>query len=197
MRDDLNRVLDSIMALGIREGAAPGGSLIVGRYGQVVHRNGYGRLDTAQASAAVDANSIYDLASLTKVISTTTAAMILNEQGLLDLDRTVASYLPEFNAPDKATITVRHLLIHEGGLEAFAALYRDTKGLNEYLAKINTRPVRSAPGTNMVYSDWDLDFRADARPFHDRKDFRSARHDEHDVQSGQRDLLAPCRSNGD
>ena len=156
MRDDLNRVLDSIMALGIREGAAPGGSLIVGRYGQVVHRNGYGRLDTVQTSAAVDANSIYDLASLTKVISTTTAAMILEEQGLLDLDRTVASYVPQFNAPDKATITVRHLVTHYGGLEAFAALYRDTKGLDEYLVKINARPVRSAPGTSMVYSDWDL-----------------------------------------
>ena len=156
MRGDLTRVLDSIMSVGIREGAAPGGSLVVGRYGSIVHRKGYGKLDTAQSSAAVDANSLYDLASLTKVIATTTAAMILEEQCLLDLDRTVASYLPEFNAPDKATITVRHLVTHEGGLEAFAALFRDTKGLNEYLVKINSRPVRSPPGTNMVYSDWDL-----------------------------------------
>ena len=156
MRANLNAVLDSIMKVGIAEGAAPGGSLIVGRYGNVVHRNGYGRLDTLSTSAAVDANSIYDLASLTKVIATTTAAMMLEEQGLLDLDRTVASYIPEFNAPDKATITVRHLITHQGGLEAFAALYRDTKGLQEYLVKINSRPVRSAPGTSMVYSDWDL-----------------------------------------
>jgi CubicO group peptidase (beta-lactamase class C family) len=156
MRGDLNARLDSIMSTGIAEGAAPGGALVVGRYGKVVHRKGYGRLDTLATSAPVDASSLYDMASLTKVIATTTAAMILEEQGLLDLERTVASYLPEFNAPDKATITVRHLVEHRGGLEAFAALYRDTKGRDEYLAKINSRPVRAQPGGTMVYSDWDL-----------------------------------------
>ena len=156
MRSDLNATLDSIMSTAIAQGAAPGGSLAIGRYGRIVHIKGYGRLDTAQASPAVDENSIYDMASLTKVIATTTASMILEEQGLLDLDRTVASYLPEFNAPDKAGITVRMLNTHRGGLEAFAALYRDTKGRDEYLAKINSRPLRSEPGTATVYSDWDL-----------------------------------------
>ena len=156
MRSDLNALLDSLMTVGISEGAAPGGSLAVGRYGKVVHMKGYGRLDTLQTSALVDENSIYDMASLTKVIATTTAAMILEEAGQLDLDRTVASYLPEFNAPDKAAITVRMLNIHQGGLEAFAALYRDTKGREEYLTKINSRPVTSQPGTKTVYSDWDL-----------------------------------------
>ena len=156
MRSDLNALLDSLMTVGISEGAAPGGSLAVGRYGKIVHMKGYGRLDTLQTSALVDENSIYDMASLTKVIATTTAAMILEEAGQLDLDRTVASYLPEFNAPDKAAITVRMLNIHQGGLEAFAALYRDTKGREEYLTKINSRPVTSQPGTKTVYSDWDL-----------------------------------------
>jgi CubicO group peptidase (beta-lactamase class C family) len=156
MRSDLNATLDSIMRVAMAENAAPGGSLAVGRFGRIVHIKGYGRLDTAQTSQAVDENSIYDMASLTKVIATTTASMILEEQGLLDLDRTVASYLPEFNAPDKAAITVRMLNTHQGGLEAFAALYRDTKGREEYLAKINERPVKSVPGTATVYSDWDL-----------------------------------------
>ena len=156
MQANLNATLDSLMNTGIAEHAAPGGALAVGRYGKIVHMKGYGRLDTAQASPAVDENSIYDMASLTKVIATTTAAMILEEQGLLDLDRTVASYLPEFNAPDKAAITVRMLITHRGGLEAFAALYRDTKGREEYLTKINERPLKSTPGTATVYSDWDL-----------------------------------------
>ena len=98
MRDDLNATLDSIMNAGISGGAAPGGSLAIGRYGRIVHMKGYGRLDTARASAPVDENTMYDMASLTKVIATTTASMILEEQELLDLDRTVASYLPEFNA---------------------------------------------------------------------------------------------------
>jgi len=156
MRDDLNVTLDSLMSVALREGVAPGAVLAVGRHGRIVHMKGYGRLDTAQASPAVDENSIFDMASLTKVVATTTAAMILEEQGLLDLDRTVASYLPEFNAPDKAPITVRMISTHRGGLEAFAALYRDTKGRDQYLRQINSRPLKSNPGTQTVYSDWDM-----------------------------------------
>lgn len=156
MRSDLNATLDSIMRVGIAEGAAPGGSLVVGRYGRIVHMKGYGRQDTARASAPVDENTIYDMASLTKVIATTTAAMILEEQGQLDLDRTVASYLPEFNAPDKANITMRMITTHRGGLEAFAALYKEFKGRDQYLTQINLRPLKSQPGTETVYSDWDM-----------------------------------------
>ena len=152
----LNAALDSIMRVGIAEGAAPGGSLVIGRYGRIVHMKGYGRQDTAKASSPVDENTIYDMASLTKVIATTTAAMILEEQGQLDLDRTVASYLPEFNAPDKAGITMRMIVTHRGGLEAFAALYKEFKGRDQYLTQINLRPLKSTPGTETVYSDWDM-----------------------------------------
>lgn len=156
MSDALGATLDSIMAVGLREHAAPGATLAVGRYGRLVHLKAYGRLDTAIASSPVDANTIYDMASLTKVIATTTAAMILEEQGQLDLDRTVASYLPEFNAPDKAGITLRMVITHRGGLEAFAALYKTFSGREQYLQQINLRPLKSVPGTVMVYSDWDM-----------------------------------------
>ena len=156
MRDDLGSTLDSLMRVALAEHVAPGASLAVGRHGRIVYMESFGRLDTASASPAVDENSIYDMASLTKVIATTTAAMILEEQGLLDLDRTVASYVPEFNAPDKATITVRHIVTHSGGLEAFAPLYRQFKGREQYLEQINLRPLKSLPGTATVYSDWDL-----------------------------------------
>lgn len=156
MRSDLSATLDSIMAVGLKEGAAPGGSIAVGRFSRLVHLKGYGRLDTAVASAPVDPNTMYDMASLTKVIATTTAAMILEEQGLLELDRTVASYLPEFNGPDKAGITMRMVMTHRGGLEAFAALYKTFRGRDQYLQQINLRPLKSVPGTEMVYSDWDM-----------------------------------------
>lgn len=156
MSDALGRTLDSIMAAGLSEHAAPGATLAVGRYGRLVHLKAYGRLDTAIASSPVDVNTIYDMASLTKVIATTTAAMLLEEQGQLDLDRTVASYLSEFNAPDKAAITMRMVMTHRGGLEAFAALYKTFKGREQYLQQINLRPLKSVPGTEMVYSDWDM-----------------------------------------
>jgi CubicO group peptidase (beta-lactamase class C family) len=99
---------------------------------------------------------MYDLASLTKVIATTTAAMILEEEGRLDLARTVASYVPEFSDSAKAAITVRMLLTHSGGMEAGAALQTRFRGREQYLAEINRRPLRFAPGTQTIYSDWDM-----------------------------------------
>ncbi len=148
--------LDSIIRVGIAEGAAPGASVAVGRYGRLVHLKGYGTLDYSAGSPPVDANTIYDLASLTKVVATTTSAMILEESGKLDLDRPVHSYLPELDAPDKAGITVRMLLTHTGGLEAYAPLYRQARGRAEYLREINARPLANPPGALTVYSDWDM-----------------------------------------
>lgn len=148
--------LDSIVRAGLEQGAAPGAALAVGRFGRLVHLKGYGAIHYAAGAPTADPTTVYDLASLTKVVATTTAAMILEEEGKLDLSRTVQSYLPEFDAPDKAALTVRMLLTHRGGLEAFAPLWRDTKGRAEYLTQINTRPLRGAPGTLVVYSDWDF-----------------------------------------
>ncbi len=154
--DRLPAVLDSIMAVGIAERAAPGGSIAIGRYGQHVFTRGYGHTDWAADAPAVDDRTIYDLASLTKVVVTTTAAMILEEEGRLDLDRTVASYLPEFNDSSKAAITIEMLLTHRGGLEAYAQLFTTLCGREAYLEAINSRPLRYAPGERSVYSDWDM-----------------------------------------
>ncbi len=148
--------LDSIVRVAIAEGAAPGASVAVGRFGRLVHLKGYGTLDYAAGSPVVDAGTIYDLASLTKVVATTTAAMILEETGKLDLGKPVSSYVPELNAPDKAAITVRMLLTHTGGLEAGAPLYRQARGLAEYVREINARPLANPPGSQTVYSDWDM-----------------------------------------
>jgi CubicO group peptidase (beta-lactamase class C family) len=148
--------LDSIVRVGLEQGAAPGAALAVGRFGRLVHLKGYGATDYAAGAPAVDPTTLYDLASLTKVVATTSAAMILEEEGKLDLSRTVQSYLPEFDAPDKAAITVRMLLTHRGGLEAFAPLWKEFHGRADYLAQINARPLANPPGTKVVYSDWDF-----------------------------------------
>jgi CubicO group peptidase (beta-lactamase class C family) len=148
--------LDSIIRIGIAEGASPGAAIAVGRYGRLVHLRGYGTLDYAADSPAVDPTTMYDLASLTKVVATTTVAMILEEQGRLDIKRPVHLYLPEFDAPDKASITVEMLLTHSGGLEAYAPLYLKYRGRADYIAQINLRPLKTPPGTATVYSDWDM-----------------------------------------
>jgi CubicO group peptidase (beta-lactamase class C family) len=156
MHPGLPAQLDSIVAAALAGGAASGAALVVGRHGRLVHLRGYGRIDHPASAPAVDPATLFDLASLTKVVGTTTAAMILEEEGRLDLDRRVVEYLPEFDAPDKASITLRLLLEHRGGLEAFAPLFNTFRGREQYLEQINRRPLRRAPGTATEYSDWDL-----------------------------------------
>ena len=148
--------LDSLIQSALREGVAPGAALAVGRYGRLVHLKGYGRLDWPPGAPAVTPQTIWDLASLTKVVGTTVAAMILEEEGKLDLRRPVREYLPELSDSAKAAITVEMLLTHTGGFEAFAPLFREFRGREAYLEQINRRPLKAQPGARTEYSDWDL-----------------------------------------
>jgi len=156
MRADLRTRLDSIARAAIDSGAAPAIALAVGRHGRLVHLGAYGRNDHVAGSAAVTDSTLFDLASLTKVVATTSVAMRLEQDSALDLDRTVASYLPELTDPAKAGITVRMLLTHTGGLEAGAPLHRTFRGRDAFLQQINARPLKQAPGAATIYSDWDL-----------------------------------------
>lgn len=153
---ELAPTLDSIIVAAIADKASPGAALAVGRNGVVGYMRSYGALDWDPSSAPVTDSSLYDMASLTKVVAATTAAMILEESGKLDIERTVASYLPEFDAPDKARITVRQLLTHRGGMEAYSDLWKTNHGRVEYLRALNLRPLAYEPGTKMIYSDWDM-----------------------------------------
>lgn len=148
--------LDSIARAAIADSAASAIAVALGRYGRLVYLKGHGRVDWAPSAAAVTDSTLFDLASLTKVVATTTAAMILEEEGRLDLDRPVRDYVPELTDSAKALITVRMLLTHRGGLEAFAPLYRTYRGREQYLEQINLRPLKHTPGTETVYSDWDM-----------------------------------------
>jgi CubicO group peptidase (beta-lactamase class C family) len=156
MDSALNARIDSIVEVALREGAAPGAAVAIGRHGRLVHLKGYGTVDYSPGAAAVTPATLFDLASLTKVVATTTVAMMLEEKGRLDLARPVHFYVPEFDAPDKAAITVGMLLTHTGGLEAYAPLHLQHRGRAAYLAQINSRPLKSVPGSAMVYSDWDM-----------------------------------------
>jgi CubicO group peptidase (beta-lactamase class C family) len=150
--------LDSVMAAALNDGLAPGGVLAVGRHGRLVHMKSYGFTDYGPSGTPTNTSTIYDVASLTKVVVTTTAAMILEEQGRLDLDEPVSTYLPEFvdGEAAKASITVRMLLTHRGGLEAYAPLYKEFRGRDQYLEQIAQRPLKAPPGKETIYSDWDM-----------------------------------------
>jgi CubicO group peptidase (beta-lactamase class C family) len=89
-------------------------------------------------------------------VATTTAAMLLEDDGRLDLDRPVASYLPAFDAPDKAGVTVRMLLLHTSGMQQEQYLYRELRGREQYLQRINAKPLAHPPGTHTEYADWNM-----------------------------------------
>jgi CubicO group peptidase (beta-lactamase class C family) len=89
-------------------------------------------------------------------VATTTAAMILEEEGRLDIERTVASYLVEYDVPDKRAITVRMLLTHTSGIKSNHPLWKEAKGRAEYLAGMVRFPLAHAPGARADYTDWNM-----------------------------------------
>ena len=134
-------------------GAFPGGVLAVGHRGALVHLHPFGRLTYEADAPPVAADTLYDLASLTKVVATTTMAMILVDEGKLDLDRPVQDFLPGFRGPGKEAVTVRHLLTHSSGLAATAPLYQEIQGRAAYLERIQAMDLEYPPGSRSVYSD--------------------------------------------
>jgi beta-glucosidase-like glycosyl hydrolase/CubicO group peptidase (beta-lactamase class C family) len=144
----------------VADGAFPGGVLAVGLNGQlVVHA--FGQLEPGVETRETDTNSIYDVASLTKPIVTTTALMMLAQQHRLDLDLPVGSYLPDFAAsahsdPDpswRAQVTVRMLLLHDSGLPGHRDFYKDAQGHDAILSRVVAEPLIHKPGTQVEYSD--------------------------------------------
>jgi len=148
--------LDSIIKAAIADHATPGATIAVARRGRIVLLKGYGHTDWAKGAPRATDSTMYDLASLTKVVATTTAAMILEEEGKLDLDRTVASYLNEYDVPDKRTITVRMLLTHTSGIRSNFPLWTEAKGREQYFAGMVTFPLVREPGSAVEYTDWNM-----------------------------------------
>ena len=115
--------IETAVTRGIEGGVFPGAVVVVGTGGRILHAEGYGHFTwSAEAAVPHPDSTLFDLASLTKVVATTPAAMVLVEQGLLDLDRAVQDYLPEFSGEGKERITVRQLLSHQAGLCAIDGL---------------------------------------------------------------------------
>ncbi|MGD2123930.1 MAG: glycoside hydrolase family 3 N-terminal domain-containing protein, partial [Gemmatimonadota bacterium] len=147
--------LDSLLLAAIADSAFPGAALAVGRRGKLVRLRGYGRLDWGPEAPLATPSSIWDMASVTKVAATTTAAMILVEAGRLELDAPVVSYLPWWSAgdPAKEAVLVRHLLLHRAGLPPFRRFFLELEGEEAYKEAIADLALDYQPGDSTVYSD--------------------------------------------
>lgn len=133
--------------------AFPGGVLAVGDAEGLIHLHPFGRLSYEPDARPVTAGTLYDLASLTKVVATTTMAMILVDEGKLDLDRPVRDFLPGFQGPGKEAVTVRHLLTHSSGLPALATFFKEIQGQAAYVERVQVMDLEYPPGSRSVYSD--------------------------------------------
>ena len=147
-----------VVRRGISEGGFPGAAVVVGRRGSAVYSEGFGRLSWgADAPSVSPDRSVYDLASLTKVIGTTTAIMILYDEGKLKLDDQVHTFFPEFSGGDKDLVTVRDLLTHRSGLPAGRDLWRLAWSPADAQRLVLETPLEYAPGTRYLYSDLGAD----------------------------------------
>ena len=149
------RALDAYIEAAIADSVAPGVALAVGRGGRLVRLRGYGHLDWAPGSARVTPSTLYDLASLTKVLGTTSAVMLLVDEGRIALEDPVARHLPGWDRGDarKADVTVRDLLLHRGGLPPFRQYFLshpDGVGIQENVFDLE---LAYDPRSQTVYTD--------------------------------------------
>ncbi len=145
-----------VLGRGVADHAFPGGVLAVGHRGELtVHA--FGGQTYEPNAPAVQPDTIYDVASLSKSVVTTTLIAMLVAAGEVQLDAPVARYLPEWASgptPEwRREATVRHLLTHTSGLPAHKPYFETTRGKREVLAKILTEPLTFEPGTQSAYSD--------------------------------------------
>ena len=145
--------IDAMMQAAVAHGNMPGAVVIVGHNGRVVYRKAFGMRSLKPAREAMTEDTIFDLASLTKCIATTTAVMQLFQQGRVRLNDPVAAYLPEFAQNGKSEITIRELMTHFSGLPPDLDLKTPWKSeATAFNMAMQVRPI-DPPGTRFLYSD--------------------------------------------
>ena len=150
----------SLIHEAIAQRAFPGAALAVTCRGALILSQGFGRFTYEPDSPPVQPHTIYDLASVTKAVATTSMAMLLYERGVLRLDSPVAESLPEFLAlapspepHDRSLVTLRMLLAHSSGLPAYIKLFETAPNRHEMLRAACATPLVAPPGTRAEYSD--------------------------------------------
>jgi len=142
-----------IIERAISSRAFPAATIEVGRRASVLWRAPFGTLTYEADAPAVTDDTVFDLASLTKVIATATTAMRAVDAGRLPLDARVADFLSGWRGADRDAVTIADLLEHASGLTAYLPFFRDHQGRAEFERAICTLPLEYAPRTQSIYSD--------------------------------------------
>lgn len=146
--------VDRAIQSGVTRGVYPGAAVVVGTSSRILYARGYGHFSWNERSAVPSPDStLWDIASLTKVVATTAAIALLVDQGKVALDAPVARYLPRFTGGERPRVTVRMLLEHTSGLPAGLAPSQRRVGHDSLVTIIYHTPLRRAPGSAEQYSD--------------------------------------------
>ncbi len=146
--------LDAAVREGVQKGLYPGAVVIVGRRDTVLYARGYGHTTWSRTAQAPNPDStLWDLASISKVVATTSVIMRLVDAGLVDIEAPVGRYLPRFSGGDKDRVTVRMLLDHTSGLPAYVPFYQLAESREEATGQLYAEPLRREPGASPEYSD--------------------------------------------
>jgi CubicO group peptidase (beta-lactamase class C family)/beta-glucosidase-like glycosyl hydrolase len=152
MNGDTLDAIDAVIRQAIADGEFSAAAVVVGRRGGIVKLRGYGQT----GGAPVDPRgTLFDIASLSKVVGTVPATMALVEDGRLTLGGSVRRYVPQFRGEGKAFVSIRHLLTHTSGLPAGDWLY-PLPSADAALARVIRTDLKVQPGTRMVYSDFGM-----------------------------------------
>lgn len=153
VRTELLGRIAPIIEKSINNGEYPGAVVLVAHNGQIIYRGVWGNRRILPNAAPMRFNTLFDIASLTKVVATTPAVMQLVEQGRIDLDAAAAKYWPTFASKGKSTITIRQLLTHMSGLPAEVYPKPSLSSKKEILQQVTELNLKSKPGSAFLYSD--------------------------------------------
>jgi uncharacterized protein YbbC (DUF1343 family) len=145
--------IDDLVEEAIRENRLPGAVILVGQNERILYRKAFGRRAVVPDLEPMTIDTVFDLASLTKVVATTTSIMQLVEAGRISLEDPVTRYIPQFKRHGKSGITVRHLLTHMSGLRSGINPARRWKGYRAAVEQIVEDVPVTPPGECIVYSD--------------------------------------------
>lgn len=145
--------MDSVIAQEISKRNLPGAVVIVGQNNRIVWRKAYGEREVEPSHEAMTLDTIFDLASLTKIVATVTSIMILVERGKVRLSDPVSSYIPELKGEGRDQMTVESLLTHRAGYAPDFDLKERWTGYDEAIRRLAKEPLRNPPGARFVYSD--------------------------------------------
>src|SRR5690348_9547345 len=145
--------MDAAINSEIAQHHLPGAVVLVGRKGRVIWQRAYGARAVEPSREAMTVDTIFDLASLTKVVATATSIMILIERGKVRLSDPVSTYIPELKGEGREKITIEELLTHRSGYAPDFDLRERWTGYDEAIKHLINEPLRNPPGTRFVYSD--------------------------------------------